>query len=133
MMECLEFHHVGIACSNLQSEVEFYQALGFELDGGVFEDPIQLVRGAFLLSKAHRIELLEPMDPVSPAARFVNAPSRIYHQGFLTKNFVESCKAMRGIGAFPLSAPAPAVAFDNRMIAFFMMKNRAIIELIEAG
>ena len=44
----LSFHHIGVACKDLQVETEKLNILGYEREGDDFIDPIQGVKGRFL-------------------------------------------------------------------------------------
>ena len=60
--------HIGIAVESLASGVEFYQALGLELEG-VEEVGEQGVKVGFLPVGDTRLELLEPTGESSPIAK----------------------------------------------------------------
>lgn len=60
--------HIGIAVESLAKGVEFYQALGLELEG-VEEVAEQGVKVGFLPVGDPRIELLEPTGEGSPIAK----------------------------------------------------------------
>lgn len=60
--------HIGIAVESLDQGVEFYSALGLELEG-VEEVEKQGVKVGFLPAGDPRIELLEPTGPSSPIAK----------------------------------------------------------------
>lgn len=60
--------HIGIAVESLAQGVEFYEALGLELEG-IEEVAEQGVKVGFLPVGEPRIELLEPMGETSPIAK----------------------------------------------------------------
>ena len=55
----LRFHHVGVACEDIEVESARWLVLGYVRDGEPFEDPRQGVRGVFLAGQSPRLELLE--------------------------------------------------------------------------
>ncbi|MGQ9496109.1 MAG: methylmalonyl-CoA epimerase [Thermoanaerobaculaceae bacterium] len=63
-------HHIGVAVANLAQAVEGYKALGLKVEK-VEEVVSEGVRVAFLPVGETMIELLEPLDPGSPVARFL--------------------------------------------------------------
>jgi len=60
--------HIGIAVDSIDERIEFYKALGLEVEG-YDEVPEQGVRVAFLPVGDSRLELLEPTGPDTPIAR----------------------------------------------------------------
>jgi len=60
--------HIGIAVDSIDERIEFYKALGLEVEGHD-EVPEQGVRVAFLPVGDSRLELLEPTGPDTPIAR----------------------------------------------------------------
>jgi methylmalonyl-CoA/ethylmalonyl-CoA epimerase len=64
-------NHVGIAVKSIDDQREFYeQSLGAVFEG-YEEVPTQKVRVAFFRVNDVRLELLEPTDPESPVAKFL--------------------------------------------------------------
>ena len=70
-MSVQSVNHIGSAVRSLDEQQEFYeQTLGLEFEG--YEDvPSQKVRVAFFRTGDVRIELLEPTDPESAVAKFL--------------------------------------------------------------
>src|SRR6476620_6735190 len=56
-----EFHHVGVACTDIPAEVTRLAAMGYAPEGVEFEDWRQGVRGLFMGGQSPRLELLEPL------------------------------------------------------------------------
>jgi len=44
----MTFHHIGVACPNLEREVRALEALGYAGESAHFADPLQKVRGCFV-------------------------------------------------------------------------------------
>ena len=72
-MKALKIDHLGIAVPDLEAALRAYRALGFEVEL-VHEVPTEKVRVAFLPVGESRLELLEPTDPGSVIARFLERP-----------------------------------------------------------
>ncbi|WP_413561333.1 VOC family protein [Bdellovibrio sp. HCB209] len=126
-----KFHHIGYATSTIEKDLESYTALGFTKDGDFFTDPIQKIKGVFLRLGDYRLELLAPLSEDSPINGFINKKIKMYHHGFTVNNFDEAMIFLKNLRAILLSPPAPSVAFNGKRIAFFMLKNRDIVEIIE--
>jgi methylmalonyl-CoA epimerase len=62
--------HIGIAVSNLEEGIAFYEKLGLTLEA-IEEVPSQKVKVAFFPCGDTRIEVLAPTDPESPIAKFI--------------------------------------------------------------
>jgi methylmalonyl-CoA/ethylmalonyl-CoA epimerase len=60
-MKSLEFHHIGVACKDIESETKISMNLGYEIEGEDFIDPVQGVSGRFLVGGGPRLELLAPL------------------------------------------------------------------------
>jgi len=127
----LAFHHVGLACRDLAVETAAHALLGYSPEGAVFEDPHQRVRGSFQTLGPFRVELLEPLDEQSPLVSWLERGVRMYHVCYETDDLDAALGRLRGEGHRMVSAPAPAVAFDGRPVAFVMLRTRNLVELLE--
>jgi methylmalonyl-CoA/ethylmalonyl-CoA epimerase len=127
----LAFHHVGVACRNLDSETRRLAALGYAPEGADFTDPVQGVTGRFLVGGGPRLELLVPLveGHLSP---WLKAGVKLYHLAYETPDFEGGIGRLRGSGAKVVVPPVPSVAFAGRRIAFLMLPNMLLTELIEA-
>jgi methylmalonyl-CoA/ethylmalonyl-CoA epimerase len=71
MQSVKSVNHIGIAVSSIEEQLSFYRdVLGATLEG-TEEVPDQGVKVAFFRVGGIRLELLEPTDPSSPVARFL--------------------------------------------------------------
>jgi methylmalonyl-CoA/ethylmalonyl-CoA epimerase len=131
----LTFHHVGVACRDIEREVPSYLHLGFEREGMVFEDPAQRIRGLFLTLGSYRVELLQALvagEP-SPLDTYLRQRTKLYHEAFLADDLELASAHLVDAGAIVSVPPVPAVAFDGRRITFLMQRNMNLIELIEGA
>lgn len=128
----LVFHHIGIACRDIDKTREFYLGLGYTASP-VVDDPLQHVRICFLDKEgAPRLELLEPLDDQSPVARtLATAGVTPYHFCYEVRNIDEAIAALRTKRFLLVSGPVPACALGDRCIAFLYNKNNGLIELVE--
>ncbi len=131
-LSLLEFHHIGIATKNLAREEKFYRLLGYVDENNSFEDPIQGVRGKFLVTPNQpRLELLENLDGSDTLTPWLEQGVKMYHLAYFVDDIHAKISELTANRAKLISDPVPAVAFDNRLIVFLMLPNRALIELIE--
>lgn len=127
----LTFHHVGLACRDLAVEAAVHALLGFEQEGVEFEDPHQRVRGSFQVLGGFRVELLEPLDERSPLWDWLRRGVKLYHVCYETADLDDALARLDAAGHRTVAAPAPAVAFDGRPVAFVMLRTRGLVELLQ--
>lgn len=129
----LHFHHVGVACRDIEAEASRWLGLGYAREGGAFEDPRQGVRGLFLSGQSPRLELLEAIEEGDGGVLgpWLAADIKLYHLAYETDSLSDAIAHMRAQGAKVVVPPVPAVAFCGREIAFVMLPNRMLIELID--
>jgi methylmalonyl-CoA/ethylmalonyl-CoA epimerase len=129
----LRFHHVGLACKSIEVEQKAHRLLGYVDEGEIFVDPRQRIRGCFMVQGEMRMELLEPAGEGSPVYSFLSRGVKMYHQAFETDSIEQSIEDLRKAGAVLAVPPTPAVAFENRRIAFLMLRTQMLVELIQAA
>lgn len=129
----LQFHHIGIACRDVEKTKAFYLELGYVATPTV-DDPLQHVRVVFLNKPGQtRLELLEPLDEQSPVSRTLQtAGVTPYHTCYEVENIETAIKALKERRFLLINGPVPACAMDNHRIAFLFQKNTGLIELVEA-
>ncbi|QVQ28231.1 VOC family protein [Achromobacter deleyi] len=127
------FHHLGVACRDLDAEQRCWETLGYTLESPEFDDPIQRVRGRFLVGPGPRLELLTPTAADSPVEGVIKRRNKIYHQAFETTGFDAALEALEDTGARRTAEPASAIAFGGRRIVFLFLPNGNLLELIEAA
>lgn len=128
----LAFHHVGVACSDIETEAARLAILGYAREGSSFSDPRQGVRGLFLAGQAPRLELLEPLahSEGGVLTPWLDKGIKLYHLAYETPSVPASVEALRQERGKLIVPPVPAVAFGGREIAFVMLRNQVLIELI---
>lgn len=126
------FHHLGVACRDLDRELESWTRLGYRAEGEAFTDPVQKIRGRFVVGPGPRLELLAASEPGSPVEGYLQRGTKFYHQAFEAADFDAALVDMQTGGARITAGPVPAVAFGGRRIAFLMTPTLNLIEIIEA-
>jgi methylmalonyl-CoA/ethylmalonyl-CoA epimerase len=129
----LVFHHLGIATKSLTEDRRVYGALGYDPEGGEFVDERQGVRGQFLVGGGPRVELLEPLPASDVLTPFLSRGIKCYHHAYEVASIDEALSQLVAARAKVISKPVPAAAFDERRIAFLLLPNRWMVELIEAA
>src|SRR5688500_1202145 len=127
------FHHVGLACRNIDSEMPGLLLLGYRAEGGAVEDPLQQVRVQFFAAGGPRIELVEPTTSGSPVAGLIKRGTRLYHLAYEVPDFDAAITELERERFRCVSSPAPAAAFGMRRIVFLLSDTGMLIELIEGS
>ena len=129
----LRFHHIGIACHDIEATKPFYVALGYVASETV-EDPIQNIFICFLDKLGMpKLELLAPVDEQSPVNRTLAASGVTpYHVCYEVEDLDATIKELKGQRFIRVSKPVPACAINNRRVCFLYNKDVGLIELVEA-
>jgi methylmalonyl-CoA/ethylmalonyl-CoA epimerase len=93
----LRIDHLGIAVPHLDEAVKAYEALGFTVES-THEVPTEKVRAAFLPVGESRLELLEPTDPSSVIARFLEKRSGLHHVCLLVEDIEKALAELKARG-----------------------------------
>ena len=127
----MKFHHIVIACNNIEKDKKNYQLLGYSFESSIFEDTAQGVKGIFATAKNQPcIELLENLAESSTLTPWLENGVKMYHIGYLVKDIKKACHYMEKIKA-KLMSPMKESNYFKSKICFFMLQNRILIELIE--
>jgi len=131
----LRMHHIGFVVRDISNEIEdFAASLGAGWEGRVYQDPLQLAKVAFLhmpCSTDAQIELIEPAGENSPVFQFLQKGGGLHHICYETSDLNRQLEVMRAKGAIVVRRPRPAVAFNNRAIAWVVTKQRLLVELLQ--
>ena len=131
MIKGLHFHHIGVACRNIEKEIQAFAVLGYDRDSEIITDPLQGIHCCFLKGPALRIELLAPADDTSPLIPWLDRGVKMYHQAFECESVTTAIAQLESHGAVVMSQQKHAKAFSGRNIAFLMLPNMLLIELIQ--
>ena len=130
----MRYHHIGVACRDLEKEQLWYVGvLGYQPEGEGFADPLQGIRGRFLINGGTRIELLEALPGSDVLAPWLQRGMTLYHLAFEVSGLEAAIDRLAVSRTRLVSPPKPAVAFDGRQVAFCMGPNLLLIELIESA
>ena len=137
----LLFHHVGVACNSEAfargTDRQNLELLGYYPEGNEWVDEQLGMRGQFMVTHggtgSPRVELVAPHGDQSPVRPWLSHGVKLYHLGFLTADLSAEIERLRARRAKLMFPPTPAVAFGNRRIAFVMLPNLLLVEIIEKG
>lgn len=122
-MKLEHIEHLGIAVSNLDEAIKFYEEkLGLTCYA-IEEVAEQKVRTAFFKVGQTKIELLESTAPDGPIAKFIEKKGQgIQHVAFAVKGLAEQLKAAEEDGVM-LIDKAPRKGAEGLNIAFLHPKS----------
>lgn len=103
------FHHVGVGVGSIER---------VSPDAVVFDDPIQKVKVAFVELNGATMELVEPLGDDSPVCRSISDGVKLLHICYTVPDIELALHQSRKFGFRCIQSPVPAVAFDNRRIAW---------------
>jgi methylmalonyl-CoA/ethylmalonyl-CoA epimerase len=110
----------------------FLHSLAATWDGGIYEDPQQKVRVAFLEAGEARIELVESAAEESPVERFLREKGGgLHHVCYEVEDLEKEMSEMRLRGSIVAKRPKPAVAFSGRRISWMLTPEKLLVELLE--
>jgi len=115
-VKVLKIDHLGIAVPSLEAALGAFRALGFELDH-TDEVPTEKVRAAFLPVGESRLELLEPTDPDSVIARFLQKRSGLHHVCVLVEDIDAALSEVKQRGV-ELLDQTPRTGAGGSRVAF---------------
>jgi len=131
-VKVLKIDHLGIAVPSLDAAVRAYEALGFAVES-THEVPTEKVRAAFLPVGESRLELLEPTDPSSVIARFLEKRSGLHHVCVLVDDIEAALAELKSRGV-PLIDEVPRPGAGGCRVAFLHPRaaGAVLLELKEA-
>ena len=132
-MKPSQIEHIGIAVSNLESAIDFYERVMGLKCYKIEEVADQKVRTAFLKVGETKIELLESTDPEGPIGKFIEKRGEgIHHIAFSVEKIEEHLAHAQNMGV-KLIDSTPRKGAENLDIAFLHPKSASgvLIEFCE--
>jgi len=128
----LKIDHLGIAVKDMVEARRAYEALGFRIEAE-HDVPTEKVKTAFITVGESHLELLEPSDPSSVIAKFLEKRSGLHHICVLVDDIEKSMAEMKAAGA-QLLDETPRIGAGGCRVAFIHPKSAAgvLLELKQA-
>ena len=128
----ISFHHIGIACKDIEKEMKFYQLIGYSYNGKEYIDINLGIRCRFMSGSGPRIELVTEHH-TNVLQPYLNRNTKMYHMAFKTKNFLAVINYLKLNDYKTIIKPTPAIAFGDKNVCFLMSPTFVLIELIEVN
>jgi methylmalonyl-CoA/ethylmalonyl-CoA epimerase len=130
-MKLLKIDHLGIAVKDMEGALRAFRALGFEVEA-MHDVPTEKVKTAFLPIGESHLELLEPTDPASVVAKFLEKRSGLHHVCVLVDD-IEAALAELKRNGVALIDETPRVGAGGCRVAFVHPKaaGGVLLELKE--
>jgi LAO/AO transport system kinase len=130
-LRALRIDHLGIAVRSLAEAVRAYEAVGFHVEK-THTVPTEKVNTAFLPVGESHLELLEPTEPSSVIARFLEKRSGLHHVCLLVEDIEAALAELKARGV-PLLDETPRPGAGGCRVAFLHPKaaSGVLLELKE--
>jgi methylmalonyl-CoA/ethylmalonyl-CoA epimerase len=129
-------HHAGYVVRKIHESIgRFLASLEAHWDENIIHDPLQKVNVTFLSTpnpKDALIELVEPAAMDSPILAFLKKGGGLHHLCYEVADLDARLKEMQVKGFIVVKKPLPAVAFENRRIAWIATRENLLLEFLEA-
>ncbi|RYD93419.1 MAG: VOC family protein [Sphingobacteriales bacterium] len=123
----MKFHHVGVACLDINEEIEKISRLHeVTIISDIVKDEQQNAELCMLtLADGLNIELISGKQ----VERIIKKGMTYYHLCYEVTDINAEIARLEGEGAYLISPPKPAILFDNREVAFLHV-TYGLIELL---
>jgi methylmalonyl-CoA epimerase len=128
----LKIDHLGIAVKDMTEAKRAYEALGFTIESE-HDVPSEKVKTAFISVGESHLELLEPTEPSSVIAKFLEKRSGLHHICVLVDDIETTMGEMKAAGA-QLLDEVPRIGAGGCRVAFIHPRSAAgvLLELKQA-
>jgi len=99
----LRFHHVGVACRDLEREAIALAALGYHAECDDFRDLRQGIEGRFVIGPGPRLELLTETEGSHVLEPWLTKGVKLYHQGYEVSDLDLQVEQLISAGAIVVS------------------------------
>lgn len=118
-----EIDHVGLAAQSIGA---------ISPRGDKVVDPLQGVSVSFVDLHGITIELVEPIGEDSPVSNMMKRGCKLLHICFRVQDLDNAIQHARKRGVHVIAKPVPAIAFQNRKIAWLYSSTWGLLELVES-
>ena len=130
----MKLHHIGIEVGSIERQGTRCAAqLGLRPVSAIIHDPIQRADVQFWTDGgAVSFEFIQPASEDSPVRSALRNGGGLAHLCFEVGDIKAAVRDAESQGAIVVCAPVPAVAFDQRSIAFLFFRGVGLVEFVES-
>jgi hypothetical protein len=123
------FHHIGFIVKDI---ILYEKSLLFEKKINEVYDPIQNAKLCLYSNYSDSfIELIQPLNENSFTWNALNRFGNHYHHACYSVSNLEELEAfVRKLKLVKILDPVPALLFDNKLVTFYIDRNKKIIEFL---
>ena len=134
-MENLKFAHIGIVVKDIRAFGELLtQVFGAVAVSDIVEDPAQQALLQMFRIGDGLLELIAPATDDSHVQTVLKRSGEsLLHLCFETDDLDAELRRLRSQGVLVFRPPTPAVLFGEKRVAFVMLPNQMVVELVETG
>ncbi len=124
----MEFHHIGIACENIEETLKFIEAVNkiHYLSEIVYDEKQDVYLCMVTIENNLKLELISG----GKVEGFVKKKIILYHICYEVDDIKGAIDSLLKNGATIISEPREAILFDNKKVAF-LITPLGIVELLE--
>ena len=128
----MKLHHIGIEVRSIDLQASRCAArFGWRPASDVVHDPIQRADVQFWTDGSVSYEFIQPAGEDSPVRRALKTGGGLAHLCFEVGDIHAAVNDAERQGAIVVCSPVPAVAFDQRPIAFLFFRGLGLVEFVE--
>lgn len=125
-----------MAVFDIKKSICGFRGFGWILDGDIIEDKVRNVSLAFLkhYSSGEVLELVSPLNKKSPISNTLNLMKNVavpYHICYEVRDIDRAINILKARKYVLTDKAKPAMAFDDRRVAFMLNRDVGLIELLE--
>lgn len=121
--ESAEMDHIGMAAQSIDAIVPCADKV---------VDTLQGVSVSFVDLHGVTIELVEPSGEDSPISNIMKKGGKLLHICYRVQDLDGAIQHARKRGVHMIAKPVPAIAFQNRKIAWLYSNTWGLLELVES-
>ena len=125
--------HIGYAVKKIDAAIRSFEDLGYQFEP-IISDTDRNIKIAFGEKDGYRIELVTPLDKTMPSPVDIYL-SKIgptpYHICYQSEDLESDIEQLRKLKYIVINEPKPAIAFNNKRVAFLMCIGFGLIEIVD--
>ena len=128
----LVINHVGMLVKDIEISVKEFEYLGYEEISQVFRDEYRGIDIIFLKKNGYCVELVSPFIDDSAVGKLLTRLGETpYHFCYECEELGNTIEELTRQGYILIDEPQPAIAFENKLVAFMYKNGLGLIELVD--